>query len=95
MTAYSRLIATYLEGHDTCVPALRRGLVDAGSERRRVDEAITVVRVLGRARLADDELVQLEAVARDLEQRGAKERRAGRVDQTVTVIVEMLCKVSQ
>ena len=77
-----------LEGHDTTLPARRDGLGDARAERGRVDEAVG--RVGRAAGLANHELVDVEAVLGDLEQRGPREGRAGRRDQTRAVEVEAL-----
>lgn len=68
-------------------------LVDARTERRWSDE--TVRGVGGAARLANDELLQVDPVGRDLEERRLEEGRAGLVNKTFTVSVEALCVTSQ
>ena len=77
-----------LERHDTCVPALGLGLVDTSTERRGVDEPVG--RIGSRAGLANDELVEVDAVGRNLEHGRAREGTAGRVQETLAVRVEAL-----
>ncbi len=55
-----------LEGHDTAVPAPSLSLRDARAERGRVDEAVG--RVGCTTRLADDELIEVDAVRSNLKQ---------------------------
>ena len=62
--------SAYLPGHRTGVPALRFSLLKACRECRRGN--IAVARVTSGSGLADDELVELEAVVRKLEQGGAR-----------------------
>ena len=69
-------------------PALGLGLVDASTERRGVDEPVG--RIGSRAGLANDELVEVNAVGRDLEHGRAGEGTAGRVQETLAVVVEAL-----
>ena len=77
-----------LEGHDAAIPALGFGLRDALAERRGVHEA---VRGVGDgAGLADHELVEVDAVVGDFEERGAREGRARGVEEACTVSVEAL-----
>lgn len=61
----------HLERHNTGTPSLSVRLVDARAERRRSDEAVRGV--CGAARLADDELLQVDAVGCDLEERRLEE----------------------
>lgn len=77
-----------LERHDTGAPALGLGLVDARAERRGVDEPVRGIS--SRAGLANDELVQVDAVGRDLEHGRAGEGTARRVEETLAVGVEAL-----
>ena len=77
-----------LERHHTALPASSRCLVHARAERGGVDEPVGGV---GRtAGLADDELVELEAVLGDLEEGRSREGRSGLVDEAVAVLVETL-----
>lgn len=77
-----------LEGHDAPVPATCRGLSDALSERSGIHEAVGCV---GDATgLANNELVEVDAVVRNLKQRGAREGRTRGVDEARTVRVETL-----
>ena len=77
-----------LEGHDAPVPATCRGLSDALSERSGIHEAVG--RVGDTTGLANNELVEVEAVVRNLKQRGAREGRTRGVDEARTVRVETL-----
>ena len=79
-----------LERHDAGLPARCRSLVDARAERRGVDEAVAVVGVGGGAGLSKHELVDVEPVLRDLEQRRAGEGSAGGGDEAGTVLVQVL-----
>ena len=81
-------MSTHLPNHSTSVPVLGLGLLQAAGERSGVHKAVGCI--LGSCRLADDELVDVESVRRDLEERGAREGRTGRVDEAVTVRVETL-----
>lgn len=77
-----------LERHHTALPARGVRLVDARPERRRVNEPVRgVARAAG---LADHELVKVEPVLRDLEERGARERRTRGGDQARAVSVQVL-----
>ena len=71
-----------LERHDTRVPASLHRLLDARAERGRVDEA-AVGDVCRGPGLADDELVDVDAVLLDLEDGGST--RA--VEERVAVLV--------
>lgn len=86
-------IKTDLEGHDTAVPTLCLGLVHARAERERVDEAVRGI--AGSARLADDELVEVDAVVGDLEQRGSREGATCGVEEALAIGVQALCKCDQ
>ena len=77
-----------LERHDTAVPAACSGLGNTLAKGRGVHEAVDCIG--GTTGLANDELVELDAVARDLEQRGAREGGARGVDEARTVGVEAL-----
>ena len=71
-----------LERHDTSVPTTLDRLLDARAERRRVDEA--AVRDVRRGSgLADDELVDVNAVLLDLEDGGS----TSAVEERVAVLV--------
>ena len=77
-----RVCVGELERHDTRVPTTLDRLLDARAERRRVDEA--AVRDVRRGSgLADDELVDVDAVLLDLEDGGST--RA--VEERVAVLV--------
>ena len=81
-------MSTHLPNHSASVPVLGLGLLQAAGERSGVHKAVGCI--LGSRGLADDELVEVEAVLRDLEERRAREGCAGLVDQAVTVEVETL-----
>ena len=71
-----------LERHDTGVPAALHRLLDARAERRGVDEA--AVGDVGRGSgLADDELVDVDAVLLDLEDGGS----TSAVEERVAILV--------
>ena len=71
-----------LERHDAGLPARCRSLVDARAERRGVDEA-AVGDVCRGSGLADDELVDVNAVLLDLEDGGS----TSAVEERVAVLV--------
>ena len=79
---------THLPDHDTAVPALGLGLLHARAERGGGDEAVRRVR-RGRG-LANDELVERDAVLGDLEERRARECAARAREQARAVAVEAL-----
>ena len=79
----------YLPAHDAGVPALVLSLSDARSERGWFDVA-TASGISCHCGLTNYELVELDAVVRDLEQRGAREGGARGVDVARTVGVEAL-----
>ena len=79
---------THLPDHDTSVPPLRLRLPHTRAERRRVH--VPVRRVRGRRRLADDELVEREAVIRDLEEGGAGEAAPRAGEEPCAVAVQAL-----
>ena len=78
----------YLPDHDTAVPALGLGLLDALAERGGRHDAVGRVRAAGG--LADDELVERDAVLGDLEERRAGEGAAGLGQQARAVAVQTL-----
>ena len=80
--------ATDLPDHDTAVPALGLGLLDTLAER--AGRHVAVGAVGGRGRLANDELVEGDAVLGDLEEGRAGERAAGLGQETRAVAVEAL-----
>ncbi len=75
-------VRTHLEDHDPGVPALRFRLVDTLTECSRVHDA---GRRIAWGRLANDELVQVDAVGCDLEDGRAGEGTARSVDQALAV----------
>ena len=80
--------AAHLPDHDTSVPALRLRLLHARTERRRVHEAVGGISRGGG--LADDELVEGDAVLGDLEEGGARECAAGAGEEPRAVGVQAL-----
>ena len=79
---------THLEDHEAGVPALSLSLVHACGERGRGHEAIGSVG--GGARLANDELLEVDAVLLDLEHRRARECTSRLSEETLAVGVETL-----
>ena len=78
----------HLPDHDTAVPALGLGLLDALAERGGRHDTVGRVRAAGG--LADDELVEGDAVLGDLEERRAGEGAAGLGQQARAVAVQTL-----
>ncbi len=77
-----------LERHDAAVPAACSGLGDTLAEGGGIHEAVgSVSDTTG---LPDDELVEVDTVVGDLEQRGAREGRTRGVDESRTVGVQAL-----
>ena len=81
-------MSTHLPNHSASVPVLGFGLLQAACERSGVHKAVGCI--LGSRGLADDELVEVDAVVGDLEERGAREGRARGVEEACTVSVEAL-----
>ena len=82
------MATTYLPDHDTSVPALRLRLLHARAKSSGVH--VPVRRVSCSGGLADDELVERDAVLRDLEERGARECATGAGEEARAVAVEAL-----
>ena len=79
---------TYLPDHDTGVPALRLRLLHARPKSRGVHEPVGGISRGGG--LADDELVEGDAILRDLEEGGSGECPAGAGEEARAVSVQAL-----